>query len=419
MMDRVRQNDLILDYISQRAGEERKEYVKRIEREFDVGGITIKKRPLGLFKLNHPLIRAQKLSHNPIPLQKYSIKLLGTENQIIPKSFDWREKKDSNGKPLLLPVIDQGACGSCYAIATAQMLGNRFSIATDGRIRKSLSVQDMITCGKPFVESVFNNSGYRSTLKELFEKKILAEADYYALEGCEGGLLVSALDYAVLYGLPEETIKPYRSGNTGSSGNQGYCIKRNENQRYYGERVHILTETGEAILPPYDVKIPVDVLERNIRNMQLAVMNHGPIIVSMNIYTDLPYYPHMGDVYYRREYILKNGKREKVKYDGGHAVTIVGWGETEGGDPYWICENSWGSDWGKYGYFYIRRGENMCNIEYDSYGIYPNLSGNPVASVPPPEIQEGGGTDYTWIIVTVVVTVVIIVIILAVAFSVK
>ena len=48
--------------------------------------------------------------------------------------------------------------------------------------------------------------------------------------------------------------------------------------------------------------------------------------------------------------------------DGNHFVTLVGWNDTFSkdnflitppGDGAWICKNSWGSDWGDNGYFYV------------------------------------------------------------------
>ncbi|KZS11246.1 Uncharacterized protein APZ42_023963 [Daphnia magna] len=50
-----------------------------------------------------------------------------------------------------------------------------------------------------------------------------------------------------------------------------------------------------------------------------------------------------------------------------HAIVIVGW-DTLNGVDYWIARNSWGPDWGKNGYIYVKRGVNKCGIEtYPAY----------------------------------------------------
>lgn len=46
----------------------------------------------------------------------------------------------------------------------------------------------------------------------------------------------------------------------------------------------------------------------------------------------------------------------------GHAVKIIGWG-VEKDTPYWLCANSWGTEWGDNGFFKIIRGNNECEIE--------------------------------------------------------
>jgi len=46
-----------------------------------------------------------------------------------------------------------------------------------------------------------------------------------------------------------------------------------------------------------------------------------------------------------------------------HSVVLVGWGQDDEENKYWIVRNSYGSKWGQNGDFLIRRGQDDLGIE--------------------------------------------------------
>ena len=55
---------------------------------------------------------------------------------------------------------------------------------------------------------------------------------------------------------------------------------------------------------------------------------------------------------------------------GQHAVKMIGWG-VENGTKYWLCANSWSSEWGDGGFFKIKMGQ--CGIENQIVTEYASL----------------------------------------------
>lgn len=60
-----------------------------------------------------------------------------------------------------------------------------------------------------------------------------------------------------------------------------------------------------------------------------------------------------------------------------HAVVAVGLGTShDAGVDYYIIRNSWSTDWGMEGHFWIKRGENLCGIsDCASFPLVPASSG--------------------------------------------
>ena len=86
------------------------------------------------------------------------------------------------------------------------------------------------------------------------------------------------------------------------------------------------------------------IAREDITAIQEALIEYGPLPATMEVYED--FYPnYTGGVY----------KYTNGGYVFGHVVTIVGYDNTWGGEDegYWICKNSWGTEWGEDGWFKI------------------------------------------------------------------
>lgn len=110
----------------------------------------------------------------------------------------------------------------------------------------------------------------------------------------------------------------------------------------------------------------------SIGNSQIKeyLIDYGPLVVTFKVYEDFYYYN--SGIY---EHIW--GSRQ-----GGHCVTLIGYNDIE---EYWICKNSWGTNWGENGYFNIKYRE--CGIDSGAEylkvdtSIPPNNPSKPVGPI--------------------------------------
>jgi hypothetical protein len=109
----------------------------------------------------------------------------------------------------------------------------------------------------------------------------------------------------------------------------------------------------------------INVPANNATAMQQALVNYGPLWVAI-------FCGDQSTAAYKTISTVFNSYTSGIMQLTGcptsstvinHAVVIVGYGvDAATNIPYWKVRNSWGN-WGEQGYFRIRRGVNMCNIE--------------------------------------------------------
>ncbi|CAH2264583.1 jg21298 [Pararge aegeria aegeria] len=102
----------------------------------------------------------------------------------------------------------------------------------------------------------------------------------------------------------------------------------------------------------YPIKGFTNVTPFSVEALKIAVVNHGPLSVSIDVGSTELLHSYNGGIFY------DPGCKPKSL---DHEVTLVGYGEVDG-DSYWIVKNSWGRDWGIDGYFHISTRDHACGL---------------------------------------------------------
>jgi len=233
--------------------------------------------------------------------------LAGPAPTALPGSFDWRNDNSLN---YVTPVRDQGNCGSCWAFATTGALESYVLI------KDSLPGQDK-DCAEQILVSC---SGAGS---------------------CSGGYIDRASNYIRDVGLPLETCYPYTQTN-------GTCTKA----------------CSDFQVNPYSIDswAYVATLSPTVDAIKNALHTYGPLVTTMNVYTDFFYY--QSGVYF-----YTSGKLA-----GGHAILIIGYDDV---GKYFIVKNSWGIGWGEGGFFKIAYSQLTSKVQFGDWTIAYHQDGAP------------------------------------------
>ncbi|KAH7818355.1 putative cathepsin B [Monocercomonoides exilis] len=218
-------------------------------------------------------------------------------------------------------VYDQGYCGSCWAMSTFESLQDRFCIHSNGSMTPLLSAQHLVSCGP--------------------------------CNGCFGGWPTTAFSFIQKNGLTTEECIPYQMGICHHHPCDYWKTPKCNRTCYPNTKVPIDKEK-------YYVKSQARI-GSNEESIRTEIMNNGPVTGVFTVYEDFMTY--------------KSGVYHHVsgKQLGLHAIKIVGWGE-ENGEKYWKVVNSWNTDFGMEGVFFIKRGRNECGIESNIVSGMPRIN---------------------------------------------
>lgn len=103
--------------------------------------------------------------------------------------------------------------------------------------------------------------------------------------------------------------------------------------------------------------------------LKTAVLTKGPVVARMVVYSDL--YDYTGGVY----------SQVSGENKGGHFVLVVGWDDATSA---FLVKNSWGTNWGESGYFWIAYSQlASTDVRFGEWVyVYDDASGPMAGSVP-------------------------------------
>ncbi|CAG9859491.1 unnamed protein product [Phyllotreta striolata] len=206
----------------------------------------------------------------------------------LPNEIDWRKKG------AVTEIKNQLACGSCWSFSTTGTVEGANYRKTGKLV--SLSEQNLVDCDK--------QDG-----------------------GCEGGLMINALEYIEKNGIMSEKDYPYEAIDD--------LCKFNKSD----VAVKITSFTRVAIGDEQDLQEKVALI--------------GPVSIGIDATYNFQLYSSG---------VFDDDSCESDRQSLDHGVLAVGYGSKNGKD-YWIVKNSWGTDWGMDGYILMsRNNKNQCGV---------------------------------------------------------
>jgi len=235
----------------------------------------------------------------------------------LPRDFSWKPHLQA-----MLDVVDQGRCGSCWAVSSATVLRAHSELYQADR---KFSVQQIVDC-TPNPKSCGGQGGCKGATAELameYAAKrglVLAEERAYTAtdNDCPSSMQVdggSASSFLALRGKGGATVH--------SSGDGSFTVEGGDGAKFglIGWR-----------------KLP----ENKAEPLMEALYTSGPVTVSVAASSEWSLY--------------SSGVMDACERDAviNHAVVLTGFGK-EKADGYWQIQNSWGPSWGESGFIRILR----------------------------------------------------------------
>lgn len=235
----------------------------------------------------------------------------------LPTHFDARQKWPKCAS-LIGGGRDQGNCGSCWAMAPAEVMSDRLCIQSDGERAVELSPFQLLACATSMSQ------------------------------GCDGGESTAAYEYARSVGVVSgaqhgdaHTCAPYpfdACHHPCTVLPTPQCPESCENgSDMKAEKIRVKSITS---CPTFD-----------LRCVARELYHNGPVSsYAGDIYEE--FYAYSDGVYRESADVETRGQNH-----GGHVIKVIGWGrDDDSGGYYWVIVNSW-LNWGQNGVGRIAVGE--------------------------------------------------------------
>jgi len=269
------------------------------------------------------------------------LRMLMAVNIQLPGQFDARLRWPYCATVHSVP--NQGGCGSCWSMAATAVMSDRICIASNGTYQPSISAQDLTSCCVP-CGGCQGSHWALSAFTYWKQRGLVSGGGYGSYEGCKPYTIAPDC------GSPcSVQFYDYRRTGKCEQSCQLLYVKNYDQDLHRAKSVYWLrADRGSNEIQPDVLQTIRKIVPKDQANeiMKRELLLYGPFLACFTVYEDFQHYST--GIY--QPFLFYDRDSNKELY--GHCAKLLGWGQ-ENGTDYWLYMNTWGREWGEYGFFRI------------------------------------------------------------------